>query len=59
MAQTAPLSRGDRLRRLADELLTLADACDEPSRSVARASMLIAEAERIARAIWAVFRGHG
>lgn len=52
-----PLTRSDRLRALAADLLTLADACDQPSRSIARAAMLIAEGERIARAIWRVFRG--
>lgn len=50
-------TRGDRLRDLADELLTLADACDTPSRSVARAEMLIAEGERIGRGVVGVFRG--
>lgn len=56
-SKPARLSRGDHLRRLAHELMTLADAVDQPSRTIARASMLIAEGERIARAIWVAFRG--
>ena len=51
-----PLTRADRLRFLADELLSLADAVEQPSRTIARADTLIAEGERIARAIWAAFR---
>ena len=50
-------SRGDRLRSLADELMTLAEAVDQPSRQVSRADQLIAEGERIAKAIWSAFRG--
>lgn len=57
-APTAP-TRGERLRSLADELLTLADAVDQPSRSLQRAEMLIAEGERLAKAVYAVFRGRG
>ncbi len=53
------ISRGDRLRALADELNTLADAADQPSRHIARSELLIGEAERIAKAVWSVFRGHG
>lgn len=55
MAQT--VSRADRLRTLADELLTLAEALDQPSRHIARSNMLIAEGERIAKAVWGAFRG--
>ena len=54
---TAPATRSTRLRHLVEELLALADACDQPSRTIARANTLIAEGERIARAIWAAFRG--
>lgn len=39
----AQLSRGDRLRTLGHELLTLADAVDQPSRCTSRSDMLIAE----------------
>lgn len=55
MAQSLP--RADRLRHLADELVTLADATEQPSRSIGRAEALVAEGERIARAVWEVFRG--
>jgi hypothetical protein len=51
------MSRADRLRIIADELMTLADADEQPSRSTARADMLIAEGERIAIAVWVAFRG--
>lgn len=54
---TQQASRGDRLRILANELTTLADAVDQPSRTIARANMLIAEGERIASAVWSAFRG--
>lgn len=50
-------SRGDRLRSFADELYTLADACDTPSRSLGRAETLIAEGERIGHGVVSVFRG--
>lgn len=50
-------TKGARLRSLAEELLTLADATDQPSRHLARAELLIGEGERIAKAVWAVFRG--
>lgn len=50
-------SRSDRLRAYADELYTLADACDTPSRSLNRAETLIAEGERIGRGVVGVFRG--
>ncbi|MBB4154164.1 hypothetical protein GGQ80_002074 [Sphingomonas jinjuensis] len=59
MASTPAPTRGERLRRLADELLTLADAVDQPSRHIERAEMLIAEGERLAKAVYAVFRGRG
>ncbi|CAN5575800.1 hypothetical protein BH10PSE14_BH10PSE14_06580 [soil metagenome] len=57
MAQATQVMRGDKLRRLADELHTLADAVDQPSRTIARSNMLIAEGERIARDVWSAFRG--
>lgn len=56
MAQRLP-SRAERLRTLADEMLTLAEATEYPSRCIARAEMLVSEGERIAKATWAVFRG--
>jgi len=57
MAQATQVMRGDRLRRLADELYTLAEAVDQPSHSITRANTLIAEGERIAKAVWTAFRG--
>ncbi len=59
MGQPASISAAERLRALADELLSLAEAVDQPSRSTVRADMLIAEGERIAKAVWAAFRGRG
>jgi len=53
----AATSQADRLRHIADELHTLADAVEQPSRTIARSNMLIAEGERIARAVWSAFRG--
>ncbi|MFZ3484198.1 hypothetical protein [Sphingomonas sp. 3-13AW] len=51
------LSSSDRLRHLAIELESLADAMERPSRSTARSDMLIAECERIACDVRAVVRG--
>lgn len=48
---------GDRLRRLAHELENLADDCDQPARTADRVERRIAEAERIAQAVWGVVRG--
>ncbi|WP_161797757.1 hypothetical protein [Sphingomonas paucimobilis] len=52
-----PQSPADRLRYLAQELETLADHVERPSLSVERPDLLIAEGERIAKAVWGVFRG--
>lgn len=54
MPQTSP---ADRLRHLAHELETLADHVERPSLSSKRSDLLIAEGERIAGAVWGVFRG--
>ena len=54
MPQTTP---ADRLRHLAHELETLADHVERPSLSSKRSDLLIAEGERIAKAVWGVFRG--
>jgi hypothetical protein len=51
------LTPADRLRNLATEIEALADAMDRPSRTTARADMLIAECERIAADVRAVVRG--
>ncbi|MCG7348218.1 hypothetical protein [Sphingomonas sp. ACRSK] len=51
------LSPSDRLRNLATEMETLADAMEGPSRTAARSDMLIAECERIAADVRAVVRG--
>jgi hypothetical protein len=51
------LSSSDRLRHLAGELETLADAMARPSRTTARSDLLIAECERIAADVRAVVRG--
>lgn len=51
------LSPSDRLRNLAAEMETLADAMERPSRTTARSDMLIAECERIAADVRAVVRG--
>lgn len=60
MTQSAPATTAaDRLRGYADELLSLAEAVEQPSRSTVRADMLIAEGERIAEGVWAAFRGRG
>jgi hypothetical protein len=53
----AACSPSDRLRHLAIELETLADAMDRPSRSTTRSDMLIAECERLAADVRAVVRG--
>jgi hypothetical protein len=55
-----PQTRTDRatqLRDIAFQIETLASAVEQPSRSIERASWLIAEGERLAKATWAVFRG--
>ena len=46
-----------RLRALSFDLDTLAEAVEQPSRTIVRAESLIADGERIARNIRAVFRG--
>lgn len=51
------LTPSDRLRNLAGEIETLADSMEQPSRTTARADMLIAECERIAADVRAVVRG--
>lgn len=51
------ISPADRLRHLAHEIETLADHVERPSLSAKRSELLIAEGERIAKAVWAVFRG--
>lgn len=51
------ISPADRLRHLAHELETLADHVERPSLSSKRSELLIAEGERIAQAVWGVFRG--
>ncbi|MFZ3484264.1 hypothetical protein [Sphingomonas sp. 3-13AW] len=53
----AACTPSDRLRHLAVELETLADAMERPSRSTTRSDMLIAECERIACDVRAVVRG--
>ena len=57
MAQPAPLTRPQQLRRFADEVLSIADAYEEPSRSTKRADALIARVERVSSDIRAVARG--
>ena len=47
----------DRLERLSRDLHSLRARCGEPARSAAEAERRIAEGERIAAAIRAVFRG--
>jgi len=47
----------DRLERLSRELHSLRARCGEPARSTREAEQRIAEGERIAAAIRAVFRG--
>jgi hypothetical protein len=51
------LSPSDRLRHLAADIETLADAMERPSRTTARSDRLIAECERIAADVRAVVRG--
>lgn len=53
------LTKSRRLRELALELETLADAYEQPSRSWERAERLIGECERIGSAVRAVARGKG
>jgi hypothetical protein len=53
----AACSPSERLRHLAIELETLADAVERPSRTTARSDMLIAQCERIAADVRAVVRG--
>jgi len=57
MPQPAHLSKAARLRHIAFEIETLAEQVEQPSRHVERANLLIAEGERLAKALWAVFRG--
>ena len=51
------LTPSDRLRNLAADMETLANAMERPSRTTARSDMLIAECERIAADVRAVVRG--
>lgn len=53
----SPTEKAARLRELSFELDTLADAVEQPSRSITRAERLIGDGERIAAAVRAVFRG--
>lgn len=53
----SPSEKAARLRDLSFELDTLAEAVEQPSRTIGRAERLIADGERIARNIRAVFRG--
>lgn len=53
----SPSEKAARLRALSFDLDTLAEAAEHPSTSIARAELLIAEGERIAAAVRAVFRG--
>lgn len=53
----SPTEKAARLRALSFELDTLADAVEQPSRSITRAERLIGDGERIAGAVRAVFRG--
>ena len=50
-------TKADRLRGLADDLNSTADAYDTPIRSLGRADALIARVESIAAEIRAVVRG--
>lgn len=50
-------TKADRLRGLADDLYSVAQAYDEPSRSICRADALVARTETIAGEIRAVVRG--
>ncbi|WP_161797743.1 hypothetical protein [Sphingomonas paucimobilis] len=52
-----PQSPAERLRHIAHELETLAEHVERPSLSTERSEMLIAEGERLAKAVWGVFRG--
>ena len=57
MAKPAPLTRPELIRRQAYELLSIADAYEEPSRSIVRADGLIARLEHVASATRAIGRG--
>lgn len=57
MPQPAHLSKASRLRAIAFEIETLAEQVEQPSRHIERANQLIAEGERLAKALWTVFRG--
>lgn len=57
MAEPAHLAKARRLRQFASDLSELADRAEQPSRSIDRASALIAEGERIASGVRSVFRG--
>lgn len=57
MAQPAHLARARALEHLASDLHALAFDAAEPSRCSVRSERLIAEAERIAAAVRALFRG--
>jgi len=57
MAQPAHLVRARELEQLAGDLHALAFDVAEPSRCSGRVERLIAEGERIAQRVRAVFRG--
>ncbi|MEG3144231.1 hypothetical protein U1839_06150 [Sphingomonas sp. RT2P30] len=57
MPEPSHIAKAQKLRALADELNTLADAVEQPSHHIDRSNQLIAEGERIAKATWSVFRG--
>lgn len=57
MGDPAHIGKARRLRDLSIEIETLADAVEQPSRSIERAERLVAEGERISREIYSVFRG--
>lgn len=57
MGEPAHIGKARRLRALSTEIDTLADAVEQPSRSIERAERLVAEGERLSREVYAVFRG--
>lgn len=57
MGEPAHIGKARRLRALSIEIDTLADAVEQPSRSIERAERLVSEGERISREVYAVFSG--
>lgn len=57
MAGTARLTVAEQLRRQANLLLALADQYERPSRTLARAELLIDDVEQIAADVRAIARG--